>query len=351
MKKLLALALMLPSVALAAPFAYVSNEGSGTVSVIDTSTDAVVDTLQTGGKPRGAAIGADGRWLYVSDQPNNRLVLIDLKERKQAGAIALGVSPEGVGRSPDGRWIAAASEQTNSVAFIDTATQREVFTVKLQGQNPEHAVFSPDGKFVYASAEDGDTVEVIDVDQRAQTAQIKVGPRPRGIGFLPDGSRAYVAAENADTVFVIDAKAPTGANSTSPTAAPTRFRSSTRRPRRSSTTSRSARSPGAWWCAESDFPARHHVSPQGFDFFGLEQVAPGRHLILAARHGIDEALALAAREFPQVGGALRVEHARSMAWRAVARVDFRPGPHLRRRGVPRLRALGRSRSAGQRGDD
>ena len=52
MKKLLTLSLVLPSLALAAPFAYVSNEGSGTVSVIDTSTDAVVDTLQTGGKPR-----------------------------------------------------------------------------------------------------------------------------------------------------------------------------------------------------------------------------------------------------------------------------------------------------------
>src|SRR5258708_24412709 len=102
---------MLPSVALAATFAYVSNEGSGAVSVIDTSTDAVVDTLQTGGKPRGAAIGADGRWLYVSDQPNNRLVLVDLKERKQAGPIAPRGSPPSVGRSPHGRRVAAAGEQ------------------------------------------------------------------------------------------------------------------------------------------------------------------------------------------------------------------------------------------------
>jgi YVTN family beta-propeller protein len=101
MKSPLALALLVPCFAFAAPFAYVSNEGSGTVSVVDTATGTVVDTLETGGKPRGAA--AAGQWLYVSDQPNNRLVLIDLKGRKQAGAIALGVSPEGVGRSSDGR--------------------------------------------------------------------------------------------------------------------------------------------------------------------------------------------------------------------------------------------------------
>src|SRR5947209_19857232 len=69
----------------------------------------------------------------------------------------------------------------------------------------------------------------------------------------------------------------------------------------------------AWWFAESDFPARDHVGPQGLDLFRLQQAAPGRHLVFAARHRIDEALALAAREFPQVGGALRVEHARAMA--------------------------------------
>src|SRR5258708_29243150 len=146
----LALALMFPFCALAAPFAYVSNEGSGSISVIDTATDTVVDTLQTGGKPRGAA--AAGAGLYVSDQPNNRLILVDLRERKTAGAIALGVSPEGVGRSADGRWIAPATEQSHSVTFIDTQLQRESFTVKVPGRNPAHAMFRPPATIVYVAA-------------------------------------------------------------------------------------------------------------------------------------------------------------------------------------------------------
>ena len=43
------------SAAHAAPFAYVSNEGSASVSVIDTATDKVVSTIKIGEKPRGAA--------------------------------------------------------------------------------------------------------------------------------------------------------------------------------------------------------------------------------------------------------------------------------------------------------
>src|SRR5690349_7780808 len=86
---LLALA-ALPVTLFAAPFAYVPNEGSATISVIDTATDQVVGELPGGSKPRGLAVGSEARWLYVSDQPNNRLQLVDLGARKLGATVALG---------------------------------------------------------------------------------------------------------------------------------------------------------------------------------------------------------------------------------------------------------------------
>ena len=148
----------------AAPFAYVPNEGSGTVSVIDTASDEVVATIPAGKKPRGLAISGD--WLYVSDQPNNRLQMIDLKMRAAAGTIALGESPEGVYASPDGRWIAAAIEESNAVAITDTQTNKVAFNLQVKGRNPEHAVFSPDGTKLYVSAEEGEAVDIIDLATR-----------------------------------------------------------------------------------------------------------------------------------------------------------------------------------------
>ena len=61
----------------AAATAYASNEGSGTVSVIDTATDRVTATITTGGKPRGIALSLDGTKLYLSDQEANALVVVD----------------------------------------------------------------------------------------------------------------------------------------------------------------------------------------------------------------------------------------------------------------------------------
>ena len=190
--------------ALAGPPAYVANEKSGTLSILDTDRDVVIGEIRAGTKPRGMALTHDGKRLYVSDQPANALVVIDLAARAVEGKIDLGESPEGVSLSPDGRWVVAAVELSNSIAFVDTASGKLAFSVKTQGKNPEHAVFSPDGRWLYVSAEEADSVDVIDVEARRQVGSITVGRRPRGIAFTPDGKRAYVACELANTVYALD---------------------------------------------------------------------------------------------------------------------------------------------------
>jgi YVTN family beta-propeller protein len=71
------LALMLAAAAQAAPFAYVANEKSGTLSVIDTATDVVVGEIKAGTKPRGMAAASGSTRIFVSDQPANALLVVD----------------------------------------------------------------------------------------------------------------------------------------------------------------------------------------------------------------------------------------------------------------------------------
>src|SRR5687768_636195 len=85
------------------PVAYVPNEGSGTISIVDTTTDTVTGEIRTGGKPRGLALSRDGRFIYVSDGPSNSLRIVDVAQRAVVASVALGKSPEGVSVSPDGR--------------------------------------------------------------------------------------------------------------------------------------------------------------------------------------------------------------------------------------------------------
>src|SRR5882762_7688136 len=92
---------------------------------------------------------------------------------------------------------------------------------------------------------------------------------------------------------------------------------------------------------------RCHVRPQRVDLIRLEQLAPGRHGVLPLRHRGEEALALIAREFAQIGCALRIGHARTVAWSAVPRIRLRAAFDLL--GLERVLRRYRARKGEQRG--
>src|SRR5262249_31988534 len=74
--------------------------------------------------------------------------------------------------------------------------------------------------------------------------------------------------------------------------------------------------------------SRDDIGPQRFKLFRLEEVAPWRHLVLAARHRIDEAFALVGRKFPQIECPAGILHARTVTRRAVDGVELRAGRDL-----------------------
>ena len=109
---------LLPLGALAAPFAYVPNEKSGSVSVIDTAQDVVLQTLEVSERPRGIAVAPDGSRLFLTDSPTRSLVVVDLDSVKPVASWPLGKSPDGFCISTDFNLFAAAVEEDNSVALL-----------------------------------------------------------------------------------------------------------------------------------------------------------------------------------------------------------------------------------------
>jgi YVTN family beta-propeller protein len=186
--------------------AFATNEGAGTISVIDVATDTVLSTIETGGKPRGLAVCKGSDKLYVSEQKSAELWMIDTVKGEIEQRVQLGESPEALYCSPNGEWLAVANEGTNSISFINVKSFKLMFSIAVHGKNPEHGVFSPDGKFMLVSAEEADQVDILDIAKRKQVGSVKVGDRPRGIAFAPDGKRAYVAVETGSLLVAIDMK-------------------------------------------------------------------------------------------------------------------------------------------------
>ena len=195
--------------ALAAPFAYVSNQASGTVSVIDTGKDEVVRTLSGEGKlgknVRGIVAERTGKTLFVVDAKGGKVDVLDIATDKVKAQVAVGDSPEGIGMSAAGDFLAACLEDDNAVALIDVKTLKVAKHITLAGKNPEHCVFSPDGALLLASNENSNDVDVVDLKTGVTLGTVKSSGHPRGMAFLRGTHIAYVAAETANAVDVIDA--------------------------------------------------------------------------------------------------------------------------------------------------
>jgi YVTN family beta-propeller protein len=75
---------------------YVSNGRAGTVSVIDTHSYELVDTIKVGPRPWGIAISPDGKYLYAANGPSNDISVVDLATNKEITRVKAGTSPWGV---------------------------------------------------------------------------------------------------------------------------------------------------------------------------------------------------------------------------------------------------------------
>ena len=58
-------------------FAYVANDSTENVSVIDTSTNKVVSIVPVGLTPRGVAITPDGAFAYVTNEADSTVSVIN----------------------------------------------------------------------------------------------------------------------------------------------------------------------------------------------------------------------------------------------------------------------------------
>ncbi|MEO5559556.1 MAG: beta-propeller fold lactonase family protein [Dokdonella sp.] len=197
-----------PASTSAAPFAYVPNQKSGSISVIDIARDEVVRTLtaqhQLGNRLQAIDIDTKGKTLYVIDAQNNSLFAIDPATDTVRQRVAIGEEAEGVRLSPDDKTLAVCAEGQHQVLLVDAASFKITARIPVQGKNPEHCEFSADGKWLLTSNEGSDNLDVIDVAKHASVATIASSGHPRGGAFAARTSHYYVAQESANGVDVID---------------------------------------------------------------------------------------------------------------------------------------------------
>ncbi len=191
----------------AAPYAYITNGQSNTVSVIDTATNTITATVPVGTVPVGVAVNPAGTKVYVANSGSRDVSVIDTATNTVTATVLVGNDPWGVAVNPAGTKVFVANQGSDTVSVIDTATNTVTATVPV-GKISIGVAVSPAGTKVYVANYASRDVSVIDTATNTVTATVNLGTSNTGyavyVAVNPAGTKVYVT-NAASQVFVIDA--------------------------------------------------------------------------------------------------------------------------------------------------
>lgn len=192
---------------------FVFNTGDSTVSIVDVSSDDVVETVHIGATSsypanQYAAVERDDETLWINVEGGVRGFTTDSLDR--VVELDTGADANWQEITPDGaHLIVSAREPTHAQYKVDADPASETFgevteEIDREEAGPCDVTIGPDGRYAYVPDIWADTLTVVDVDAFEVAAQVDVDPVLDGVDEVNSymGTAAWsgewLAVENAE---------------------------------------------------------------------------------------------------------------------------------------------------------
>lgn len=183
---------------------YVTNGASNTVSVIDANTNNIINTIPVGAYPRG--IKAHGTDLYVANYGDENysggdyISVIDTDTDAVVDTIISPVGSDGPrGVNVLGDKVYVTNYRSHNVSVIDTDTNEITDTIEV-GMGPRGIVGY--GANVYVENFDDGTLSIINTNTNTVTDTVEIGHSPSGITVV--GDDLYISAFQDSLIRIFD---------------------------------------------------------------------------------------------------------------------------------------------------
>lgn len=183
-------------------YAYITNGGSNTVTVLDIVNLRQDRVIRVGSNPTGVAVNTKRNEVYVVNTGSNSLSVIDAEKNAVAATIPVHQRPYFISVSADGTRAYVANSGSNNVSVIDLKSRREIAVVGV-GEAPGVAAVTPDGNAIVVSNRVGNSVSIIDAKTEKVRSVWRGCPGATDVAILPDSSKAFVACSGGHQVMAI----------------------------------------------------------------------------------------------------------------------------------------------------
>lgn len=165
-------------------YAWVCNDGDGTVTVIDTEIQEVVKTIAIGSGHHEMAFTTDSHYACVTNQGDDSVTIIDVYALSAIGEISVGKQPHGLGYSSLSQFMYVANEGDGTISVIDIWSKRVRKTIPA-AKGVRTVRFGPESRWGFAPNKGDDTCSMIDVTRDMVVETIKTGKGPEDVTFAP----------------------------------------------------------------------------------------------------------------------------------------------------------------------
>jgi YVTN family beta-propeller protein len=187
-------------------YAYVTNAGSGTVSVYDVVNVRVDREIPVGQNPTAVAANPTRNEVYVVNtgtaNGQGSVSVINAENNSVAGTIPVHKLPMAIAIDPNGSTAYVVNSGSNTVSVLDLKAHREVGQIGV-GEDPGAARVAPDGKTLVVANRGGNSVTVVDASTRKVRAVFEGCPGAADVVILPDSSKAFAACGGGHQVIAI----------------------------------------------------------------------------------------------------------------------------------------------------
>ncbi len=191
---------------------YVSNSDVDTVSVVDVSTNDIVDTITVGSSPKSLSFDNSTNRVYVANESDGTVSVIDTDESNEStentvvgSPITVGTAPSSVAVNESTGRVYVTNSGSGTISVIDTTNNNVIDTITLVGTAPNSVAVNEATDRIYVT---NGTLLVINTASDANTAvgsAITVGTAPSSVTVNESANGVYVANKDDGTVSVYNA--------------------------------------------------------------------------------------------------------------------------------------------------
>lgn len=186
---------------------YVANSGSHSVSVIDSDTNTVINTITGLTSANGLALDTLHNVLWVSNTTANQVTPVEINANATSftvlPAVDTGAGPWGVAYSQIYNMVYVANSLDDTVSVIDATAQTVVATLTGSFSRPFHMAASPVTGKVYVTNFNSNSVAVIAGSTVARVVDLYDSAQPYGIAVDEQRNLVYVATVAPNRIVAI----------------------------------------------------------------------------------------------------------------------------------------------------